>query len=268
MQKDILPELTPAEIKRYSRHTIIEKVGEIGQRKLKAASVLIIGNGGLGSPIALYLAAAGIGHIGLVDFDTVDDSNLQRQVIHDTHNIGNLKVDSAKKRMLSINPTMQIKTFPTAYSIENAEEIGAEYDLILDGSDNFQTRYLINDYCVLHKKPYVYGSVFEFEGQVSVFDAQTGPCYRCIFPAPPPADSIPKTIGVFGVLPGTIGTIQSAEAIKLILGIGETLQGYLMLYDALDSSFHKIQIGKNPDCAVCGTTPEIQSLEDGSSFYR
>jgi molybdopterin/thiamine biosynthesis adenylyltransferase/rhodanese-related sulfurtransferase len=264
----MLPELSHEEILRYSRHLLIPEVGLNGQRKLKAASALVIGTGGLGSPVALYLAAAGIGHIGLVDYDVVDFSNLQRQVIHATSTIDTLKVESARDRMLDLNPDIQVDIYNEVFTSANAMQIAADYDLIVDGTDNFPTRYLANDLCVLTGKPYVYGSIFRFEGQASVFDARNGPCYRCLFPEPPPPGLVPSCAegGVLGVLPGTIGTIQATEAIKLILGIGETLNGRLLLYNALDMSIEYVKLRKNPNCKVCGPNPEITELIDYEQF--
>ena len=264
----MLPDLSQEEMLRYSRHLMIPEVGLEGQRKLKAASVLIVGSGGLGSPMALYLAAAGIGHIGIVDYDVVDASNLQRQVIHGSERVGMKKVESARRRMLDINPYIQVDGYDELFTSENAERIAASYQLIVDGTDNFPTRYLINDLCVLTGKPYVYGSVFRFEGQVSVFDAQHGPCYRCLFPEPPPPGVVPSCAiaGVFGILPGTIGTIQASEAIKLILGIGTTLTGKLLLYDALDLMFQVVTLRKNPNCKICGANPQITQLIDYEAF--
>lgn len=261
-------ELTQEEILRYSRHLLIPEVGLEGQRKLKAASVLLVGSGGLGSPIALYLAAAGVGRIGIIDYDVVDASNLQRQIIHDTQRIGMLKVESARSRLLALNPFVQVDAYNEVFTSQNAERIAAEYDILVDGSDNFPTRYLLNDLGVLSGKPFVYGSIFRFEGQVSVFDAHRGPCYRCLFPEPPPPDTVPSCAdaGVFGVLPGTIGSIQATEVIKLILGIGEPLIGKLLLYDALDMSMQVIHLRKNPHCKVCGESPEITRLIDYEAF--
>lgn len=261
-------ELTQEEILRYSRHLLIPEVGLEGQRKLKAASVLLVGSGGLGSPIALYLAAAGVGRIGIIDYDVVDASNLQRQIIHDTQRIGMLKVESARSRLLALNPFVQVDAYNEVFTSQNAERIATEYDILVDGSDNFPTRYLLNDLGVLSGKPFVYGSIFRFEGQVSVFDARRGPCYRCLFPEPPPPDTVPSCAdaGVFGVLPGTIGSIQAIEVIKLILGIGEPLIGKLLLYDALDMSMQVIQLRKNPRCKVCGESPEITRLIDYEAF--
>lgn len=264
----MLPALSNQEILRYSRHLLIPEVGLEGQRKLKAASILVVGTGGLGSPVALYLAAAGIGRIGLVDFDRVDTSNLQRQVIHGTSGLGMLKVDSARQRMLDINPDIQVDTYNEPFTSTNARQIAQDYDLIIDGTDNFPTRYLTNDLCVLTGKPNVYGSIYRFDGQVSVFDAQRGPCYRCLFPEPPPPGLVPSCAegGVLGVLPGTIGTLQATEALKLILGIGEPLIGRLLLYNALDLSFEFVKLRKNPTCKVCGNNPEVTDLIDYQDF--
>jgi molybdopterin/thiamine biosynthesis adenylyltransferase/rhodanese-related sulfurtransferase len=264
----MLPMLTHEEILRYSRHLLIPDVGLDGQRKLKAASVLVIGTGGLGSPVALYLAAAGIGHIGVVDYDVVDFSNLQRQVIHATSGIGVLKVESARRRMLDLNPDIQVDAYNLPFTSENAIQIAKDYDLIIDCTDNFPTRYLSNDLCVLTGKPNIYGSIFRFDGQVSVFDAKRGPCYRCLFPEPPPPNLVPTCAegGVLGILPGTIGTIQATEAIKLILGIGDPLIGRLLLYNALDLSFEFVNLRKNPKCKVCGPNPEITELIDYEAF--
>ena len=261
-------DLTQAELLRYSRHLILPEVGLEGQRKLKNAAVLLVGTGGLGSPLALYLAAAGIGRIGLVDYDVVDDSNLQRQVIHGTDRLGELKVESARRRMLELNPYIRVEAYNEVFSAENAREIAAGYDVLVDGTDNFPTRYLINDLAVLTGRPFVYGSIFRFEGQVSVFDARRGPCYRCLFPEPPPPDSVPSCAegGVFGVLPGTVGTIQGTEVIKLILGIGEPLIGKLLLYDALEMTFQTVTLRKNPRCRVCGETPSVTELIDYEQF--
>ena len=260
--------LTQEEILRYSRHLMVPEVGLKGQEKLKMASVLIVGAGGLGSPISLYLVAAGIGRIGLVDFDVVDSSNLQRQILHGNSQIDQLKVDSAKLRLNDLNPLVEIQTYSDYISSTNIEEIAKQYDVIVDGSDNFATRYLLNDYCVLNQKPYVYGSIFRFEGQISVFDATKGPCYRCIFPTPPPPGLIPTCGegGVFGVLPGTIGTIQASEVLKIILGIGEPAYGKLFLYDALDLSLQEIKLRKNPACSICSEHPTILNLEDTAVF--
>ncbi|MEJ2303715.1 MAG: molybdopterin-synthase adenylyltransferase MoeB [Anaerolineales bacterium] len=255
----MLPNLSHSEILRYSRHLLMPEVGLEGQRKLKAASVLVIGTGGLGSPVGMYLAAAGIGHIGLVDYDVVDYSNLQRQVIHGTSGLGTLKVESARQRMLDINPDIEVEIYNEPFTSENAMRIAEDYEVLIDGTDNFPTRYLVNDVSVLLGKANVYGSIFRFEGQVSVFDAREGPCYRCLFPEPPPPGLVPSCAegGVLGVLPGTIGTLQATEALKLILGIGEPLIGRLMLYNALDMSFEFVNLRKNPKCKICGPEPEV-----------
>lgn len=261
-------ELSNEEIRRYSRHLIMPEVALAGQKKLKAASVLLVGAGGLGSPLALYLAAAGIGRIGLVDYDVVDATNLQRQVIHGTKAIGRSKLESAKERMLDLNPFIQVDTYETVLTSENALDILKDYDVIVDGTDNFPTRYLVNDACVLLGKPNVYGSIFRFEGQVSVFYAKEGPCYRCLFPTPPPPGLVPSCAegGVLGILPGTIGTLQATETIKLILGIGEPLIGRLLLYDGLQMRFEEVKLGKNPKCPVCGENPTITELIDYEAF--
>jgi len=261
-------DLSHQEIKRYSRHLIMPEVGLKGQKKLKAASVLLIGTGGLGSPLAMYLAAAGVGRIGLVDYDTVDASNLQRQVVHGTSTVGKLKVESAKERILDINPDIRVDTYNDLFTSANALEIARPYDIIIDGTDNFPTRYLVNDVCVLLKKPNVYGSIFRFEGQASVFWAEHGPCYRCLFPEPPPPGLVPSCAegGVFGVLPGTVGTIQATEAIKLIIGVGDPLIGRLMLYDALEMTFDTVKLKKNPNCSVCSPNPKITELIDYEQF--
>src|SRR5512139_872287 len=262
------PNLSHEEILRYSRHLLIPEVGLEGQKKLKAASVLVIGTGGLGSPVALYLAAAGVGRIGLVDYDVVDYSNLQRQVIHGMETLDMLKVESARRRMLDINPDIQVDTYNEPFTSANAMRIAADYDVIIDGTDNFPTRYLTNDVCVLLGKPNVYGSIFRFDGQVSVFDARWGPCYRCLFPEPPPPGLVPSCAegGVLGVLPGTIGTLQATEALKLILGVGEPLIGKLLLFNALDMSFDFVSLRKNPNCKVCGPDPEVTELIDYEAF--
>jgi len=260
--------LSHAEIRRYSRHLIMPEVGLGGQKKLKAASVLLIGTGGLGSPTALYLAAAGVGRIGLVDYDVVDESNLQRQVIHGLATVGALKVESAQARLLDLNPDIRVDVYNVAFTSENAEEIAAPYDLIIDGTDNFPTRYLVNDVCVKLGKVNVYGSIFRFDGQVTVFDAAHGPCYRCLFPEPPPPGLVPSCAegGVLGILPGTIGTLQATEAIKHILGIGESLVGRLLLYNALDLSFDFVKLRKNPECRVCSKPAAEIELIDYEEF--
>ena len=264
----MLPELSHEEILRYSRHLLIPEVGLEGQKKLKAAAVLVIGTGGLGSPVALYLAAAGVGRIGLVDYDVVDSSNLQRQVIHGTSGLGVLKVESARQRILDLNPGIQVEVYNEPFTSENALRIAESYDILIDGTDNFPTRYLVNDVCVLTGKANVYGSIYRFDGQVSVFDARSGPCYRCLFPEPPPPGLVPSCAegGVLGVLPGTIGTLQATEALKLILGIGEPMIGRLMLYNALDMSFEFVKLRKNPRCKICGPEPEITQLIDYEAF--
>jgi adenylyltransferase/sulfurtransferase len=261
-------ELTNEEIRRYSRHLIMPEVGIEGQRRLKAASVLLIGTGGLGSPLALYLAAAGLGRIGLVDYDVVDETNLQRQVIHGQESVGQLKVESAKKRMLDINPHLQVDLYNEPLTSANALELLAPYDVIIDGTDNFPTRYLVNDACVKLGKPNVYGSIFRFEGQLSVFYAKEGPCYRCMFPTPPPPGLVPSCAegGVLGILPGTMGTLQATEAIKLILGIGEPMIGKMLLYDALEMSFTKLKLRKDPRCPVCSIPAEQVELIDYEQF--
>jgi molybdopterin/thiamine biosynthesis adenylyltransferase/rhodanese-related sulfurtransferase len=264
----MLPTLSHEEILRYSRHLLMPEVGLEGQRKLLASSVLLIGTGGLGSPVALYLAAAGVGRIGLVDYDVVDYSNLQRQVIHGMETLDMLKVESARRRMLDLNPDIQVDTYNEPFTSANAMRIAADYDVIIDGTDNFPTRYLTNDVCVLLGKPNVYGSIFRFDGQVSVFDAQRGPCYRCLFPEPPPPGLVPSCAegGVLGVLPGTIGTLQATEALKLILGAGQPLIGRLLLYNALDMSFEFVKLRKNPKCKICGPEPEVTELIDYEAF--
>jgi adenylyltransferase/sulfurtransferase len=263
-----LPELSRDEILRYSRHLLIPEVGLEGQRKLKNSSVLIIGTGGLGSPVSLYLAAAGIGRIGLVDYDVVDSSNLQRQVIHGTSTVGKLKVESARDKLIDLNPGIQVDVYNEPYTSENALRIAKDYDIILDGTDNFPTRYLTNDVAVFLGKPNVYASIYRFDGQVSVFYAREGPCYRCLFPEPPPPGLVPSCAegGVLGVLPGTIGTIQATEALKVLLGIGEPLIGKLLLYNALDMSFDFVKLKKNPNCRVCGPNADIKELIDYEEF--
>lgn len=261
-------ELSNDEVRRYSRHLIMPEVGIDGQRKLKAASVLLIGTGGLGSPTALYLAAAGIGRMGLVDYDVVDETNLQRQIIHGESTLGKSKLDSAEARIRDLNPYIQIDKYNVPLTSENALELFAPYDVIIDGTDNFPTRYLVNDACVKLGKPNVYGSIFRFEGQLSVFYAKEGPCYRCMFPEPPPPGLVPSCAegGVLGILPGTIGTMQATEAIKLLLGIGQPMIGRMMLYDALDMSFSTIRVRKNPTCPVCSIPAEQVELIDYEQF--
>jgi adenylyltransferase/sulfurtransferase len=263
-----LPELTNDEIKRYSRHLIMPEVGVEGQRRLKAAKVLCIGAGGLGSPVTMYLAAAGVGTLGLVDFDVVDFSNLQRQILHGTPDVGRSKLASAKDRLQAINPEITIETHETALSSENAMQLFEPYDVIVDGTDNFPTRYLVNDACVLLGKPNVYGSIFRFEGQASVFAMKDGPCYRCLYPEPPPPGLVPSCAegGVLGVLPGVVGTIQAMEAIKLILGAGEPLVGRFLIFDALRMRFRELKLRKDPDCPVCGLHPTVTHLIDYEQF--
>ena len=260
--------LSNEEILRYSRHLIMPEVGMDGQKKLKAASVLMIGAGGLGSPLGMYLAAAGIGRLGIVDFDVVDETNLQRQLLHGTNDVGRSKLESAKETIKNINPNVKVYTYETRLTSENAFEILKDYDLIVDGTDNFPTRYLVNDACVLLRKPYVYGSIFRFEGQVTVFDAKNGPCYRCLYPSPPPPGLVPSCAegGVLGVLPGIIGSLQALEAIKLIIGNGEPLIGRLILFDALKFKTRELKLHKNPDCPVCGNNPTIHELIDYEQF--
>jgi molybdopterin/thiamine biosynthesis adenylyltransferase/rhodanese-related sulfurtransferase len=263
----MLPELSHEEILRYSRHLLIPDVGLEGQRKLKASSALVIGTGGLGSPVSLYLAAAGIGHIGLVDFDVVDRSNLQRQVIHGTSTVGKLKVESARARLVDLNPDIEIDIYNEPFTSENAMRIAKDYDILIDGTDNFPTRYLTNDVCVFLGKPNVYGSIFRFDGQLSVFYAKEGPCYRCLFPEPPPPGLVPSCAegGVLGVLPGTIGTLQATEALKVLLGIGEPMIGRLLLYNALDMSFDFVKLKKNYEefCGVPGRDHDEGSAGGG-----
>jgi adenylyltransferase/sulfurtransferase len=260
--------LSKDEILRYSRHLIMPEVGMEGQLKLKAAKVALIGTGGLGAPLGMYLAAAGIGRIGLVDFDVVDFTNLQRQVIHGTKDVGRKKLDSAAETMLDINPYVEIDRHEVALSSENALEILKDYDIVVDGTDNFPTRYLVNDACVLLKKPNVYGSIFRFEGQSTIFAYPGGPCYRCLYPEPPPPGLVPSCAegGVLGILPGTIGLIQATETVKLILGIGEPLIGRLVLYDALAMKFRELKLRRNPECPVCGDHPTITKLIDYQEF--
>jgi molybdopterin/thiamine biosynthesis adenylyltransferase/rhodanese-related sulfurtransferase/molybdopterin converting factor small subunit len=262
------PALNAEEFKRYSRHLILPEIGLDGQKKLKAASVLCIGAGGLGSPVAMYLAAAGIGRIGIVDFDVVDFSNLQRQIIHGTPDVGRSKLLSAKESIQALNPHVQVDTYETALSSQNAIELFEPYDVIIDGTDNFPTRYLVNDACVLTGKPNAYGSIFRFEGQASVFATKDGPCYRCLYPEPPPPGLVPSCAegGVLGVLPGIIGVIQATEALKLIVGVGEPLIGRFLIYDALKMRFRELKLRKDPDCPVCGTHPTVKQLIDYEQF--
>lgn len=260
--------LSKDEILRYSRHLIMPEVGMEGQQKLKAARVLCIGTGGLGSPLALYLAAAGIGTLGLVDFDVVDFTNLQRQVIHFTGDVGRSKLESAKEKIAAINPFIEVKTFETRLTSENALRIFSGFDIIVDGTDNFPTRFLVNDACVFTGKPNVYGSIFRFEGQASVFATKDGPCYRCLYPEPPPPGLVPSCAegGVLGILPGLVGLIQATEAIKLVLGAGQPLIGRLLLVDALGMHFRELKLRKNPDCVVCGKNPTVTKLIDYDEF--
>lgn len=260
--------LSQDEMKRYSRHLIMPEVGLKGQEKLKAASILIIGTGGLGSPSSLYLAAAGIGRIGLVDFDKVDYSNLQRQILFTTNDVGRPKIEAAKERLLATNPEIKVETYETRLTSENAMDIFKNYDIIIDGTDNFPTRYLTNDACVLLGKPNVYGSIFRFEGQASVFDAKRGPCYRCLYPEPPPPGMVPSCAegGVLGILPGLVGVIQATEAIKLILGEPDVLIGRLLLINALKMKFREVKLRKNEECPLCGKNPTIKKLGDYNQF--
>src|SRR3954454_13617801 len=263
-----LPTLTNDEVKRYSRHLIMPEVGVDGQRKLKAAKVLCIGAGGLGSPVAMYLAAAGVGTIGLVDFDVVDFSNLQRQILHFTPDVGKPKLQSAKEKLHALNPEIEIRTHEVALSSQNALQLFEPYDVIVDGTDNFPTRYLVNDACVILGKPNAYGSIFRFEGKASVFATKDGPCYRCLYPEPPPPGLVPSCAegGVLGILPGLVGVIQATEAIKLILGAGEPLIGRLLMVDALAMSFRTLKLRKNPECPACGAHPTIKELIDYEQF--
>jgi molybdopterin/thiamine biosynthesis adenylyltransferase/rhodanese-related sulfurtransferase len=263
-----LPELTTDDLSRYSRHLILPEVGMEGQQKLKAARVLCVGTGGLGSPLAFYLAAAGIGTLGLVDFDVVDASNLQRQIIHSTKDIGRKKLDSAEEKLIALNPALNVVKHETMLTSANALEILKDYDVVADGTDNFPTRYLVNDACVLLGKPNVYGSIFRFEGQASVFATEQGPCYRCLYPEPPPPGLVPSCAegGVLGILPGLVGVIQATEVIKLILGKGEPLIGRLLLVDALNMRFRELKLRKNAECPVCGVNPTVTQLIDYEQF--
>lgn len=264
----LLPELTTDDLSRYSRHLILPEVGMEGQRRLKAARVLCVGTGGLGSPLALYLAAAGIGTLGLVDFDVVDASNLQRQIIHSTKDIGRKKIDSAAEKLIALNPALNVVKHETMLTSANALEILKDYDIVADGTDNFPTRYLVNDACVLLGKPNAYGSIFRFEGQASVFATEDGPCYRCLYPEPPPPGLVPSCAegGVLGILPGLVGVIQATEVIKLILGKGSPLIGRLLLVDALSMRFRELKLRKNPECPVCGVNPTVKELIDYQNF--
>ena len=265
---DALPTLSNDEVRRYSRHLIMPEVGLEGQRRLKAARVLCIGAGGLGSPVSLYLAAAGVGRLGIVDFDTVDFSNLQRQVLHGTPDVGRSKLESARDRLSALNPEITIETYETALTSANALELFEGYDVIVDGTDNFPTRYLVNDACVLLGKPNAYGSIFRFEGHASVFATADGPCYRCLYPEPPPPGLVPSCAegGVLGVLPGIVGTIQATETIKLILGVGEPLVGRFLIFDALRMKFRELKLRRDPDCPVCGDRPTVRELIDYEQF--
>jgi len=263
-----LPELSRDEVLRYSRHLILPEVGMDGQRRLKASAVLIVGAGGLGSPLALYLAAAGVGRIGLVDFDRVDETNLQRQILHGSSAVGRSKLESAKARLADLNPHVQVDTHETRLSRDNAFEILEPYEVVVDGTDNFPTRYLVNDACGLLRKPNVHGSIFRFEGQVSVFDVARGPCYRCLYPEPPPAGLVPSCAegGVLGVLPGVIGVLQGIETLKLLLGLGEPLIGRLLLFEALSMTFRELKLRKDPACPLCGERPTVRELVDYEQF--
>ena len=263
-----LPDLTREELTRYARHVILPDIGVDGQRRLKAARVVCVGAGGLGSPAAMYLAAAGVGTLGVVDGDDVDASNLQRQILHDTAGMGRPKVESARDRLKAINPNVSVEMHHLRLTSANALGILERYDVVLDGADNFPTRYLVNDACVLLGKPNAFGAIFRFEGQASVFAAKNGPCYRCIYPEPPPPGLVPSCAeaGVLGVLPGIIGTIQATETIKLVLGIGEALVGRLLVYDALRMAFRELKVPKDPDCPVCGPRPTVRELVDYEAF--
>jgi adenylyltransferase/sulfurtransferase len=265
---DTLPALSADEVKRYSRHLILSEVGMEGQRRLKAAKVLCIGAGGLGSPVAMYLAAAGVGTIGIVDFDTVDVSNLQRQILHGTSDVGRSKLASAKDTLHDLNPHVNVITHEVALSSANALDLFRGYDVVVDGTDNFPTRYLVNDACVLLGIPNAYGSIFRFEGQASVFGAKDGPCYRCLYPEPPPPGLVPSCAeaGVLGILPGLIGTIQATETVKIILGMGQTLAGRFLIYDAMKMRFRELTLRKDPECPVCGTNPTVTALIDYDQF--
>jgi len=260
--------MTPDQIQRYSRHFLLPQVGDKGQRKLLRSRVLLIGAGGLGSPLTLYLTAAGVGTLGIVDFDVVDYTNLQRQIIHSTDDVGRKKLDSAAEKLKAINPFINLKPFETRLTSANALDLFKEFDIIADGTDNFPTRYLVNDACVLTGKPNVYGSIFRFEGQASVFATEEGPCYRCLYPEPPPPGLVPSCAegGVLGILPGLVGVIQATETIKLILGQGDPLVGRLLLVDALGMKFRELKLRKNPDCPACGKNPTVKELIDYNEF--
>jgi adenylyltransferase/sulfurtransferase len=261
-------ELTLDEVKRYSRHLIIPEIGMTGQKRLKNSRVLVVGAGGLGSPALLYLAAAGVGTLGVIDFDTVDESNLQRQIIHGQSDVGRLKAESARNSIAEVNPFVNVQVHTEALTNDNVMELFSGYDLIVDGTDNFATRYMVNDACVLLGKPYVWGSIFRFDGQASVFWAEYGPCYRCLYPDPPPPGMVPSCAegGVLGVLCASIGSIQVNEAIKLLTGVGDSLAGRLMIYDALEMSYRTVRVRKDPECAICGKNPTITSLIDYDAF--
>ncbi len=260
--------LSTEELARFDRHIILPQVGLAGQERLKQARVLCVGTGGLGSPISLYLSAAGVGTIGLVDFDVVDDSNLQRQIAHSTADIGRPKVESARDRLIGINPFLNVQTHGEGITRDNVRDIISQYDLVLDGTDNFPTRYLVNDACVLEGKPLIYASIFQFEGQATVFNYAEGPCYRCLYPEPPPPGLVPSCAegGVLGVLPGVIGVIQATEAVKIILGQGDTLSGRLLLYDAMDMKFREVKLRRDPSCPACGDNPSIGDVEAYEQF--
>jgi adenylyltransferase/sulfurtransferase len=263
-----LPELSPTDLQRYSRHLLLPEVGLEGQRRLKRARILCVGAGGLGSPAALYLAAAGVGTLGLVDFDVVDFSNLHRQIIHDTANVGRSKLESARDRLRALTPDLQVELIDAPIKAANARDILDGWDVVVDGTDNFAARYVVNDACVLYGKPNAWGSIFRFEGQASVFAAPGGPCYRCLHPEPPPPGLVPSCAeaGVLGVLPGIIGTIQATEAIKLVLGVGEPLVGRFLMFDALKMRFREIRLAKDPECPICGTSPSIRELSDYEEY--
>jgi len=263
-----LPPLTPSELRRYGRHLLLPELGLAGQQRLKASSVMVVGAGGLGSPAAIYLATAGVGRIGLVDFDTVDATNLHRQILHGTADVGRSKLDSARDHLTDLNPEVTLETHEARLTSENALDLLGRYDVVLDGTDNFATRYLVNDACALLARPNVHGSVFRFEGQVSVFDARRGPCYRCLYPDPPPPGLVPSCAegGVLGVLPGVIGVLQAIEALKLLLGIGDPLIGRLLVFDALGMEFRELRLRKDPGCPLCGEHPTLTGLIDYDSW--
>ena len=263
-----LPSLTTRDLQRFSRHLLLPEVGEQGQRRLKRARILCVGAGGLGSPAALYLAAAGVGTIGIVDFDVVDFSNLQRQIIHGTRDVGRSKLESARERIEALNPDVRVETIEAPFKAANAREIIDGWDVVIDGTDNFAARYVVNDACVLYGKPNAWGSIFRFEGQASVFAVPGGPCYRCLHPEPPPPGLVPSCAeaGVLGVLPGIIGTIQATEALKLVLGVGEPLVGRFLMFDALKMRFREIRLARDPECPICGDTPSIRELFDYDEY--